>query len=51
MTEIQRAALKRLRRKMEIMLLDQKAIGSTQVHDTREMLALMAIIEKENQDA
>lgn len=49
MTKTQKIALRRLRRKLEIMRMDQKAADSLRQHDTEEMLALVAIIEKENQ--
>jgi hypothetical protein len=46
MTEDQKAALKRLRRKVEIMHLDLKRANNTRYHDTAEMLALIALLEK-----
>ena len=47
MTEDQRAALKRLRRKIEIMHLDLKGSGDRRYHDTEELLALVKVLEKE----
>ena len=47
MTETKQAALKRLRRKVEIMDLDFRAMGNTRRHDTAEMLKLIEIMEKE----
>lgn len=46
MDENQHAALLRLRRKIEIMHMDLKALNNTRHHDTAEMLALLAIIER-----
>jgi hypothetical protein len=47
MTETKQAALKRLRRKVEIMDLDFRAANNTRHHDTAEMLKLIEILEKE----
>ena len=46
MTEAQQAALKRLRRKVEVMHLDLKTLNNTRYHDTAEMLKLIEILEK-----
>lgn len=46
MTEDQKAALLRLRRKIEVMHLDLKRANNTRYHDTAEMLALITILEK-----
>lgn len=46
MTEDQIAALKRLRRKIEIMRLDLKSAGNMRHHDAEEMLSLVMILEK-----
>jgi len=45
-TENQQAALKRLRRKVEIMHMELKAQNNMRYHDTAEMLSLIAIMEK-----
>jgi hypothetical protein len=37
---------KRMRRKLEIMKMDQKSAGSTRYHDTNELLTLLDILEK-----
>jgi len=37
---------KRMRRKLEIMRMDQKASGSTRYHDTDEMLTLLDLLER-----
>ena len=37
---------KRIRRKLEIMRMDQKASGSTRYHDTDEMLTLLDLLER-----
>ena len=47
MTEDQKAVLKRLRRKIEIMHMDLKAQHNGRYHDTSEMLALVEILEKD----
>lgn len=47
MTEAQQAALKRLRRKVEVMHLDLKTLNNTRYHDTAEMLKLIEILEKD----
>ena len=47
MTETKQAALKRLRRKVEIMDLDFRATSNTRRYDTAEMLKLIEILEKE----
>ena len=47
MTENQKAAMKRLRRKVEVMHLDLKAAHNTRHHDTAEMLTLIEIVEKD----
>ena len=36
----------RMRRKLDIMRMDQKASGSTRYHDTNELLTLLDILEK-----
>jgi len=46
MTENQQAALKRLRRKVEIMHTELRAQNNLRYHDTAEMLNLLAIVEK-----
>lgn len=46
MTEDQKIALGRLRRKVEIMHLDMKAQNNMRYHDTAEMLALLDIVER-----
>ena len=38
--------IKRMRRKLEIMRMDQKASGSTRYHDTDEMLTLLDLLER-----
>jgi hypothetical protein len=38
--------IKRLRRKIEVMRLDQKASGSNRYHDTNEMLTLIDMLER-----
>ena len=38
--------INRLRRKAEIMKLDQKASGSNRYHDTNEMLTLIDMLER-----
>lgn len=47
MTDTLEAAIKRLRRKVEIMRLDLKDKQNAHYHDTGEMLALIEIIERE----
>ena len=37
---------KRIRRKLDIMRMDQKTAGSTRYHDTNELLTLLDILEK-----
>lgn len=44
-------ALKRLRRKLEIMRLDCRRMSDTRWYDMEECLALVDIIEKEIEDA
>jgi hypothetical protein len=44
-------ALKRLRRKLEIMRLDCRRMSDTRWYDMEECLALVDIIEKEFEDA
>ena len=38
--------IKRIRRKMEIMQMDQKVAGSTRYHDSSEILTLLDMLEK-----
>ena len=45
-TEVSQQIIKRLRRKLEIMRMDQKASGSTRYHDTNEMLTLLDMLER-----
>ena len=45
-TEASQQIIKRLRRKLEIMRMDQKASGSTRYHDTNEMLTLLDMLER-----
>ena len=45
-TEIVQQIINRLRRKAEIMRLDQKASGSNRYHDTNEMLTLIDMLER-----
>lgn len=47
MTETQKAALLRLRRKVEIMHLDLKSANNQRYHDAAEMLRLIELVEKE----
>ena len=47
MTETLEAALKRLRRKAEIMKMDLKSKNYAQYHDANEILTLIDIIERE----
>lgn len=47
MTDTLHAAIKRLRRKAEIMKLDLKSHGLTQYQDANEILSLIDIIERE----
>jgi hypothetical protein len=46
----QEPALKRLRRKAEILRMDMKARGNPQYHDMNEMLSLIDILEKDLQE-
>ena len=46
-TEVSQQIIKRLRRKLEIMRMDQKASGSTRYHDTNEMLTLLDMLERQ----
>ena len=50
MTENQRAILKRLTRKIEIMHLDLKAANNTRYHDTDEMLLLTRMLKESDED-
>lgn len=50
MTEEQRVALKRLRRKVEIMHMDLRASGNNRHHDTFEMLALLDMIFRNDKE-
>ena len=45
-TETVQQIINRLRRKAEIMRLDQKASGSNRYHDTNEMLTLLDMLER-----
>jgi hypothetical protein len=45
-TETVQQIINRLRRKAEIMRLDQKASGSNRYHDTNEMLTLIDMLER-----
>ena len=36
----------RMRRKLDIMRMDQKSAGSTRYHDTNELLTLLDILER-----
>ena len=45
-TETVQQIINRLRRKAEIMKLDQKASGSNRYHDTNEMLTLIDMLER-----
>ena len=45
-TDAVRKITKRMRRKLEIMRMDQKASGSTRYHDTDEMLTLLDLLER-----
>lgn len=38
--------LKRIRRKVEIMRMDQKSSGSTRYHDSNEILTLLDMLER-----
>ena len=40
------AVLKRLRRKTEIMKMDQKQSGSTRYHDSNEILTLLDMLDR-----
>lgn len=46
-SEAVQQTIKRLRRKAEIMRLDQKSHGSVRYHDTNEMLTLMDMLERQ----
>ena len=46
MTPDQKVLLKRLRRKIEIMHMDLKALANTRHHDTAEMLKLVEMLER-----
>lgn len=46
-TETVQQIIKRLRRKAEIMRLDQKASGSNRFHDTNEILTLLDMLERQ----
>lgn len=48
-TETRKAALQRLRRKIEVMYLDMKAQHNTRYHDLAEMLRLIEILEQEDE--
>jgi hypothetical protein len=41
-----RSIIKRLRRKAEVMRLDQKAAGSVRYHDSNEILTLLDMLER-----
>jgi hypothetical protein len=45
-TETVQQIINRLRRKAEIMRLDQRASGSNRYHDTNEMLTLIDMLER-----
>jgi hypothetical protein len=45
-TEAVQQIINRLRRKAEIMKLDQKASGSNRYHDTNEILTLLDMLER-----
>jgi hypothetical protein len=45
-TETVQQIINRLRRKAEIMKLDQKASGSNRHHDTNEILTLLDMLER-----
>jgi len=45
-TETIQQIINRLRRKAEIMRLDQKASGSNRNHDTNEMITLIDMLER-----
>ena len=45
-TETVQQIINRLRRKAEVMRLDQKASGSVRYHDTNEMLTLLDMLER-----
>lgn len=49
MTENQNAALRRLRRKLEILKLDLAKERGHKYHDLQECIALLNIIEEESQ--
>ena len=48
MTEVQAAAARRLRRKLQILKLDASKARGQLFHDLQECLALVDIIDKEN---
>ena len=45
-TETVQQIIKRLRRKAEVMRLDQKSQGSVRYHDTNEILTLLDMLER-----
>lgn len=45
-TETVQQIIKRLRRKAEVMRLDQKAQGSVRYHDSNEILTLLDMLER-----
>ena len=45
-TETIQQIINRLRRKAEVMRLDQKASGSVRYHDTNEILTLLDMLER-----
>lgn len=47
MTPKQKAALKRLRRKLEVMHFELRQANNTRHHDLADMLALVEVLEKE----
>ena len=46
-TETVQQIIKRLRRKLEVMRIDQRAVGSTRYHDSNEMLTLLDMLERQ----
>lgn len=47
-TETKDAVLHRLRRKIEVMHLDLKALNNTRYHDLAEMLKLIEMLERDD---
>ena len=47
-TETKGAVLRRLRRKIEVMYMDLKALNNTRYHDLAEMLKLIEMLERDD---